>query len=385
MKKICLLGASGSIGLSTCDVLKKFPDDFSLVAVSVNKRIDVLEDILKDFKSIKYVCVCNENIDRLKEKYSNIIFFSKEEGLISLIEQCSCDIVVNALVGFVGLKPTVYAIENDINVALANKETLVVGGELINNLLKKHSKVHLYPIDSEHVALAKCLKNKNTADVKRLVITASGGSFRDLKRSELANVSVIDALKHPSWKMGDKITIDSATMVNKGFEIIEAYYLFHIDESKIDVLLHDESVIHSLIEMNDNSFVADLGPADMRIPISFALFEQNYVYNENLPTLDLSKLHSLHFRELDLSRYPALELARRCIRSKGTLGCVMNAANEACNLAFRNRELPFNEIEDIIKRVMDEHRIIDNPTLEDLIYVNKQSYETAWRYIKEKR
>lgn len=385
MKKICLLGASGSIGISTCDILQTFQDQFLLEAVSINKRVDVLEDILSRFASIKYVCVCSESIDELVKKYPHITFFNKEDGLIDLIKASKCDMVVNALVGFVGLKPTAYAISHDIDVALANKETLVAGGELINKLLNEHPKAHLYPIDSEHVALAKCLMHKDVKDIKRLVITASGGAFRNLKREELENVTLQDALKHPSWSMGDKITIDSATMVNKGFEIIEAYHLFHIDEDKIDVLLHDESIIHSLIEMNDHSYVADLGPADMRIPISFALFCKNYQKNDRLPTLDLAKIGAIHFRELDLNRYPALVLARRCIKEKGTLGCVMNAANEACNLAFRKGELAFNRIEEIIKRVMDEHRIIDNPTLEDLLYVNQQSYEQAWVYIKEEK
>lgn len=382
MKKICLLGASGSIGLSTCDILKTFNDKFELVAVSINSRINILEDILKQFSSIKYVCVCNNEIKNLQTKYKDIIFFNSEDGLISLIEVSKCDMVVNALVGFVGLKPTVYALKNNIDVALANKETLVAGGELINSILKE-SNAKLYPIDSEHVALAKCLKKKNKEDVKRLIITASGGSFRNLKREELDNVTLQDALNHPSWQMGAKITIDSATMVNKGFEIIEAYHLFNFKEEQIDVLLHDESVIHSLIEMNDHSLVADLGPADMRIPISFALFEENYQSNETLPYLDLESLQALHFRKLDLNRYPALTLARRCIKELGTLGCVMNAANEAANASFRNGTLKFNKIEKIIQRVMDEHQIISHPTLEDLIRVNKDSYELAMKYIKE--
>ncbi len=383
MKKICLLGASGSIGLSTCNILETFQDKFELVAISINTKIDILEDILSKFKTIKYVCVCSKSTTLLKEKYNNITFFEKEDGLIRLIESSKCDMVVNALVGFVGLKPTVFALTNNIDVALANKETLVAGGELINSILAKKKNVHLYPIDSEHVALAKCLKNKNINDVKRLIITASGGPFRDLKREELLNVTLKDALNHPSWKMGAKITIDSATMVNKGFEIIEAYYLFNFKEEQIDVLLHDESVIHSLIEMNDHSYVADLGPADMRIPISFALFETNYQKNDNLPHLDLAKLGSLHFRELDLNRYPALKLARRCIIEKGTLGCAMNAANEAANSAFRNGILPFNKIETIIQKVMHTHKNILNPTLDDLIVVNKYCFDLALTYIKE--
>lgn len=385
MRNICLLGASGSIGLSTIDILRTFKDKFTLRACSVNIRVDILRNILKEFPTCKYACACKDDLVLLKKEFPNVHFYNKEEGLIELIKFSSCDLIVNALVGFAGLIPTYYAISQNLDVALANKETLVAGGDLINEMLIKHPASHLYPIDSEHVAIAKCLKHKDVKDVSRLIITASGGSFRDLTRDELKGVSVEKALNHPTWKMGAKITIDSATMVNKGFEIIEAYHLFHFPYDRIDVLLHDESIIHSLIEMVDHSYVADIGPSDMRIPISFALFETNYQANDNLPYLDLSSISSLHFRKLDENRYPALKLAKRCLKEGGSLGCVMNAANEACNEAFRNHELEFIHIEEIIERVMNEHRIIDNPTLDDLIYVNQWAYNLAKKYIKELR
>lgn len=383
MKKICLLGASGSIGISTLDIIKTFPNEFNLISVSINHNISVLKKIIKNFPSIKFVCVAGEDTSQLKKEFPHITFLEKEISLIELIKLSRPNMVINALVGFVGLIPTVYSIENDIDVALANKETLVAGGELINSLLKKHPHSHLYPIDSEHVALAKCLKNKDIKDVKRLIITASGGAFRDLKTDQLHNVKVEDALKHPSWNMGAKITIDSATLVNKAFEIIEAYHLFHFPSEKIDVLLHDESIIHSMIEMNDHSLVADIGPADMRIPISFALFQQEYKENDNLPSIDLARLGAVHFRILDLNRYPALNLARKVIKQGGTLGCCFNAANEACNKAFRENKLPFDQIVPLIEKIMNEHCNISNPTLKDLIMVNEITYKKSEEYIKE--
>lgn len=385
MKNICLLGATGSIGLQTCDIIKNHNDVFKLVAVSCNNSIDKMRTILNSFPSIKYACVSSFIKEELKKEYCNITFFDGENGLLDLIKESNTNFVVNALVGFVGLKPTVFTIENDIDIALANKESLVIGGELINSLLKNHISSHLYPIDSEHVALAKLLKNRDYNTINSLIITASGGSFRDLSRDELDKVTIKDALNHPSWSMGEKITIDSATMVNKAFEIIEAHYLFNFPPEKIKVLLHDESKVHSLILMNDNSFIADIGPCDMRIPIAYALFEGNYIKDDNLPKLDLESINGLHFRKLDKKRYPALDFAYRVIHEKGTLGACFNASNEACNEAFRSGKLPFNKIEYIIKTMMDSHRIIDNPTLEDLVYVHNSVYNETKEYIDKEK
>ena len=382
MKRICLLGSTGSIGINTLDIIERNSSRFEVVAVSCNSKIDLMEKILNRFSSIKYACVCKGLTKEFVNRFPHITFFEKEEGLIELIKASSPDMVVNALVGFVGLLPSIYTIENDIDLALANKESLVIGGELINNLLKEH-KGKMYPIDSEHVALAKLLKNRNINDVDSLIITASGGSFRDLSREELVDVTVNDALNHPSWSMGDKITIDSATMVNKAFEIIEAYHLFGFSKDKIKVLLHDESYIHSLILMNDHSYIADIGPRDMAIPISYALNEGNYYKDEKLPKLNLEDVMSLHFRKLDLNRYPAIKFAYKVIEEKGTLGAVFNAANEACNLYFRKGLLPFNRIEEIIEEQMNAHRIIDNPSLEDLLYVHDVTFKAVEKYIKE--
>lgn len=380
-RKVLLLGATGSIGKQSLDIFKKYVDSFELTSCSGFNNKEALKEILHTFPSIGTVYCSFEVLSYLKNDYPKVQFYSEKDGLESFLNHCDFDLMVNALVGFIGLKPTLYAIEHDKELALANKESIVVGGELINSLLLKHPSAHLYPIDSEHVAITKCFMGRKKEDVESLILTASGGPFRDLTRDELKNVTLQEALKHPSWSMGAKITIDSATMVNKGFEIIEAHYLFNFPEDKIKVLLHDESYIHSLIEMKDGSFVADIGPHDMRIPISFALFNLNYERTP-VPRLALDTIGSLHFRKLDEARYPALNLARFALKEKGSLPCVLNAANEAANLAFRENKLPFNKIEEVIENVMNSHRIIDHPTYEDLCYVHKISLEAAQEYIK---
>lgn len=382
MRKIIILGASGSIGTQTLDVMMHHKEEFELVGFSVGKRIDIIPSILSENKKVKAICVQNENdASMLKIEYPQLKIFYGDDGLLNLISSVSANMIVNALVGFVGFLPTIHALKNNIDVALANKETLVVGGELIKSVLK-NSKAKIYPIDSEHVALDKCLHKEKK--VRRLILTASGGSFRDLSRDELKNVTKEQALKHPSWKMGNKITIDSATMMNKGFEIIEAHYLFDFKEENIDVLLHDESRIHSLIELDDNSFLADLGPSDMRIPISYALYKRKR-HDGVFEKLDLSELGTLHFRKFDIERYPCVQYARYALKVKGTLPCALNAANEVAVQAFLNDEISFLDIESVIKKILYSHRVIDNPTIEDICYVNEMVRKETKTIIKEIR
>ncbi len=369
MKELCLLGGSGSIGSQTLELIKENPSDFKLYGISVGKRINILKEVLNEFKDVKYACIgSNNELEDLKKQYPNITFFYGDEGLLELIRAYHYDMVVNALVGFVGFLPSVEVIKNKMDLALANKESLVVGGDIINKLLEEYH-VHLYPIDSEHVALAKCLKNMPTSEVKRLVITASGGSFRDKSHDELKDVTVKDALKHPSWSMGQKITIDSATMMNKGFEVIEAYHLFHLPIEKISVLLHDESIIHSLVEFCDNSYLADFGPADMKVPIAYALYEMD---RKEIKTksLDLEDFSSIHFRKLDLNRYPCLSYALEAIKVGGSMPCVVNAANEEAVYAFLDEKISFLEIEELINLMMNQHKVVINPSIEDLISIN---------------
>ena len=381
MKKLCVLGITGSIGKNVSLICKDNPLDFIIKGVALNKNIDGLNDFLLVHKEVEYIYIHDKNAYlKAKNLFPNITFFSSNDGICKLIDSYDYDMVVNALVGFDGLIPTIHTLKKGITCALANKESLVVGGDIINQIIKEnHAK--LFPIDSEHVALAKLLKG-HEEDVTSLIITASGGAFRDYKVEELSSVSVEDALRHPSWSMGEKITIDSATMMNKGFEIIEAYHLFHFPISKIQVLMHDESVIHSLVELKDHSLLADLGIADMRIAISYALYEGHY-HALDLETLSLAKLSSLHFREIDYKKYKAINLALNAIEIGHSMPCVLNASNDACNLAFRERRLSFIKITEIVEKVMLKHKLVLNPSIDDLININSWAYQEAENLIRE--
>jgi 1-deoxy-D-xylulose-5-phosphate reductoisomerase len=272
---------------------------------------------------------------------------------------------VNAVVGSVGLEPTIEAIKKGRNIALANKETLVIGGEIIKDLLVKYD-VKLIPVDSEHSAIMQCLKGESIKTVKRIIITASGGSFRDLSRDDLKKVTVNDALNHPNWKMGSKITIDSATMMNKGFEVIEAHYLFDIDYDKIETVLHKESVVHSLVEFNDTSIIAHLGNPDMRIPINYALnYPDRAEYNGE--SLDLIKVGALHFEDLSYERYPLLKIAIEAGKNKGLDPTTLNAANEACVSLFLNGKIKFLEIEEIVYECLNVFHNDLNVNLDKII------------------
>lgn len=379
MKRICLLGASGSIGGQTLDVMRKHPGDFSLVGFSVGKQIDKIPEIINEF-SPKFVCIKdNEKSLELVKNYPNITFFYGDEGLNELIKACDCDMVVNALVGFVGLKPSIIALENNKYLALANKETLVAGGEIINNLLNSgHGK--LIPIDSEHVALSKCLTNCSD-NVDKIVITASGGAFRKLSRDQLNDVTPEDALKHPTWSMGNKITIDSATMVNKTFEIIEAYYLFGYKYEDIELMFNYESFVHSLVRYKDNSYRLDEGKPDMRVPIKYAMYEgaceYDIVFVNHLEDYKNSNLYPF-----DYNRFPIVNLAKKIIDEKGLLGATFNAANEEAVYAFLNKEISFLDIEKIVLYCVNNTKNIQNPSYEDIKRCDVSVRETVHKIMK---
>lgn len=382
MRKICLLGASGSIGQQTLDVIYHHLDDFDLVAFSVGHRISKINSILKRFPHVKSICVQEESkIDNLRKKYPSIKFFCGDEGLIQLIDNSEADMVVNSLVGFVGLKPTLHTLEKDLILCLANKESLVVGGELVNELLI-HGHGKLYPIDSEHSALLKCLlvDDKN---VNRLVLTASGGAFRRLNREELKDVTAIDALKHPTWKMGPKITIDCATMVNKAFEVIEAHYLFNYPYRKIGIKLHDESYIHSYIEYKNGTIRAEESKPDMRNPIKFALYECKIPF-DTVASSKIEDFKKYHFHDFDIKRYPMVRYSKTVIEKKGTYGAVFNAANEVAVRYFLEGKIKFLDIEKIIDSEMKNHLNILNPTYEQLSKVDTITREQTLRLIERK-
>ena len=382
MMNVCLLGASGSIGKQSIDVMKNNPSDFRLVAFSIGRKVQQIKHILHIFPEVRCICLQDEEASiRYSKKYPKITFFHGDEGLNELIINSKADMVVNALVGFVGLKPTLTALENDKIVCLANKEALVVGGELVNKLLEEgHGR--LYPIDSEHVALAKCL-SVDDKDVDKLIITASGGAFRNLNRDELSDVKAADALKHPTWKMGPKITIDCATMVNKTFEIIEAHYLFKYPREKIDVLLHDESMIHSLVKYNNGLYRVDHGKHDMRIPIKWALY-QGLVDFKTEVVEDYHVYNKYHFRQFDIDRYPIVKWAEVVINQKGTYGAVLNASNEVAVRSFLKGEIPFLMIEEIINHFMDTHKNINHPSYDMIETIDKSIRKQVKEYIQRR-
>lgn len=381
MKKLVLLGASGSIGIQTIDVVLQHPEQFEIVALSVGRNIEALHRILKQIP-VKKVCVQQkEELNSLQKDYPDIAFVSGDEGLVALSEADDYDVLVNALVGFVGFMPTLRAIESGHDVALANKETLVVGGKLIKEALKKYNR-SLFPIDSEHSAIFQCMQGNRHEAVNRLLITASGGSFRNLERKDLTDVTVEQALAHPNWAMGAKITIDSADMMNKGFEVTEAHWLFDIDYDRIDVVMHEESVVHSMVEFVDHSVVAQLGSADMRLPIQYALS-----WPERLPLeekhFDLTEIGTLHFKKPDMERFPLLALAYEAGKKGGNLDAVMNAANEVANLAFREGRIPFLMIEEIVIGAVHSVAFEEVNSVEDLIRANAWGREYAENKVKE--
>lgn len=382
MMNVCLLGASGSIGKQTIDVMMKNPHDFDLVAFSIGRKVQYIKQILKKYPNVKFICLQDEESkNRYQKKYPHITFYSGSEGLNELIINSKAEMVVNALVGFVGLKPTLTALEHNLILCLANKESLVVGGELVNNLLDNgHGK--LYPIDSEHVALAKCLF-VDSNDVDKLIITASGGAFRNLNRDQLNDVQPEDALKHPNWKMGNKITIDCATMVNKSFEVIEAHYLFRYPIDKIDILLHDESLVHSLVKYNNGCYRLDYGKHDMRIPIKWALY-QGLTDFETILVEDYQMYKKCHFHPFNIKRYPIVKWAKVVIEEKGTYGAVFNACNEVAVNAFLNKKIPFLMIEEIINHFMDTHKKINNPNYETLELIDSVIRKQTKEYIERR-
>ena len=360
MMTVCLLGASGSIGSQTIEVMLANPNDFDLVAFSVGKRIRVISHILNKFPNVKAIYVQDREVaKRFQSKYTNIIFYFGEDGLENLVKFSKAKMVVNALVGFVGLKPSITALQYDKILCLANKESLVVGGEIINKLLKEgHGK--LIPIDSEHVAIKKILDVDNE-NVDKIIITASGGPFRTLTRRELSDITPEQALAHPNWKMGPKITIDSATMVNKTFEIIEAHYLFGYGYDDIQVKLNLNSYVHSIVRYQDSTYRLDAGKPDMRVPIKYALYEGLIPY-QTIVTDDLDKIENTEFARFDIRRFPVVAVAERVINEKGTLGAIFNAANEEAVRAFLDKKIPFLAIERIINRALKSIESKEHPT-----------------------
>ncbi|MDY3195358.1 MAG: 1-deoxy-D-xylulose-5-phosphate reductoisomerase [Paracholeplasma sp.] len=375
MKSIYLLGATGSIGTQTLDILEKYKDLYRLVGVSLGNRNPKLnERIIEDFKP-EVVCLRNESdLAYYESKYKNIKFVYGNDGLIKIATHSKKGLLINALMGSVGLEPTIAAIKSKKSVAIANKETLVMAGDLIMKLAKDY-KVSILPVDSEHNAIFSCLQGEKIEDVLKITITASGGSFRDKDRNQLMNVTKEEALNHPNWKMGSKITIDSATMMNKGLEVIEAHHLFQLPYHQIKTVLHKESIVHGMVTFKDQSLKAVLGSSDMRMPILYALSYPNHL-DLDIKPLDFDAIGQLTFKPMDFQRYPLLELAYQVGKKGGLYPTVMNAANEKAVELFLEGKIGFLDIERrVIEAVESFSENKENPTIEEILETNKKIYE----------
>ncbi|TWK87817.1 1-deoxy-D-xylulose 5-phosphate reductoisomerase [Bacillus paralicheniformis] len=368
------MGATGSIGEQTLDVIKAHDDKFQLTAMSFGKNAEKAAEIIETFKP-KYVSVGDEHTYEALKQHSFSYTFKTGIGEESLIEAAvspEADVVVNALVGSVGLLPTLKAMEHKKTVALANKETLVTAGHIV----KEHAQTYdvpLLPVDSEHSAIFQALQGENPKHIKRLIVTASGGSFRDRTRQELEGVTVEEALNHPNWSMGAKITIDSATMMNKGLEVIEAHWLFDLPYDRIDVLLHKESIIHSMVEFHDRSVIAQLGTPDMRVPIQYALSYPERLPFDEAKSLELWQVGQLNFAQADFERFRCLQFAYESGKIGGTMPTVLNAANEEAVAAFLSGRISFLGIEDIIEKALERHQVIAKPSLQEIREVDKDA------------
>ena len=371
MKAISLLGSTGSIGTQTLDIVEQHPDQFRIVGLAAGRNVAMLAQQVRQFRP-EIVAICEA--DKLADLQAAIadlepqpVLLAGEAGVIEVARHCTADVVVTGIVGCAGLLPTIAAIEAGKDIALANKETLIAGGPVVLPLIQQHG-VKLLPADSEHSAIFQCLQGVPDGGLRRILLTASGGAFRDLPVEQLANVTVADALKHPNWSMGRKITIDSATLMNKGLEVIEAHFLFGADYDQIEIVIHPQSIIHSLIELQDTSVLAQLGWADMRLPLLYALS-----YPDRIPTtwepLDLVKAGSLTFREPDHHKYPCMQLAYAAGRAGGCMPAVLNAANEQAVALFLEEKIQFLDIPRLIEQVCDRYQIHNRstPTLDDIL------------------
>jgi 1-deoxy-D-xylulose-5-phosphate reductoisomerase len=382
MKQIAIIGSTGSIGTQTLDVVRQHPKEFSVYALSAHRSIDLLIKQALEFNPA-VVCIADETYYRpLCEALSDlpIRVMAGEKALAEMVTIPQIDVVVAAMVGYAGLRPTIEAIKAKKTIALANKETLVVAGEIIDRLAKCY-KVDILPVDSEHSAIFQSLVGEDMASVEKLLLTASGGPFRNFSLQQMQHVTAAEALRHPNWEMGAKITIDSASMMNKGFEVIEARWLFDIPVDKIQVLVHPQSVVHSAVQFIDGSVKAQLGTPDMRMPIQYALtYPKRWM--SDVPRLDLFATQSLTFEQPDLKRFPNLDLAYQAIHIGGNMPCVLNAANEVVNLAFREGRCGFLQMSEVIAQTMQKTTFILEPNYEDYVQTDKEARRIASDILK---
>ena len=383
MKRISILGSTGSIGTQTLDVVRKNKDKFEVVAISANSSVNLLLEQIKEFKP-KYVAVYDENsAKKLKDiipSNIDIEVLSGMEGLVQISTLDEIDVLLTAIVGMIGLVPTLEAIKKGKTIALANKETLVTAGQLVMEEARKRN-VDILPVDSEHSAIFQCLNGENSKEIESIILTASGGPFRGKSKQDLINVTKNEALKHPNWSMGRKISIDSSTLMNKGLEVIEAKWLFNVEPDKIDVVVHPQSIIHSMVQFVDSSIIAQMGCPDMKLPIQYALTYPERLLND-FERLDFSKLSSLTFEKPDLNTFPCLKLAYESLKMGGTYCTVLNAANEVLVNEFLEDRIKFYDIPYYIEKTLEAHKSIETPTLEEILNIDNWSREFVKQCIK---
>ncbi len=381
MKQLAILGSTGSIGTQTLDVVRQHPDQFAVYAISANRHTDALIQQAIEFHP-EMVCIADDSCyPVLKEALSHlpVKVFAGADAIAQMVTMPSIDIVVAAMVGYAGLYPTIQAIKAGKTIALANKETLVVAGELITRLAQQYH-APILPVDSEHSAIFQSIVGENPDQIEKILLTASGGPFRTFSKQQLLHVTAQQALKHPNWSMGAKVTIDSATLMNKGFEIIEAKWLFGVPESKIQVLVHPQSIIHSAVQFIDGSVKAQMGMPDMRLPIQYALaFPQRL--QSDFPRIDFFQTANLSFEQPDTSRFRNLALAYQAIKQGGNMPCVLNAANEIVVNAFLNNQVGFLQMSDIIEQVMAQASFVPCPTYDDYVLTDQQTRELTRSFI----
>jgi len=376
LKNIAILGSTGSIGTNSLDVIANFPHQFRITYLTVNRNIDALREQIRTFRPAAVVVLDPAAAEQLRGQVDGATkVLTGAEALEEIVQRDDVDIVISSLVGFAGLKPTIRALEAGKRVALANKETLVAAGDLVMNTCRAHN-AELLPVDSEHSAIFQCLVGEADAHVNKIILTASGGPFRTATESEMQHITVEQALNHPNWKMGSKITIDSATLMNKGFEVIEARWLFGVPPEKIDVVIHPQSIIHSMVEFIDGSVKAQLGIPDMKIPIQYALTYPERSASDFL-RVNFPKLQQMTFFEPDRKKFRCLQLAFDALAAGGTMPAAMNAANEVAVAAFLNGTITFSRIPDTIARTLDRHTVSNDMTLENIVETDRWAREVA--------
>lgn len=377
-----LLGSTGSIGKNSLEVIRREREAFQVLGLSAHQNIQALREQIREFQP-RYISVGSQEAAKdLEREFPGLLCFYGREGLRELASVEDYDILLTAVSGAVGIEATVKGIELEKRIALANKETMVSAGPYINHLLKTYRKAEIVPVDSEHSAIFQCLQGNDRAKVKRLILTASGGPFRGKKREELERVGVRETLQHPNWSMGKKISVDSATLVNKGLEIIEAHELFGVDYDKIEAIIHPQSIIHSMVEYEDRSILAQMGVADMKLPIQYALHYPHRSFHPSLEALDFSKMQTLSFEEVNEEVFRGISLAKRAGKAGGTLPAILNAANELAVDLFLAEQIRFLDIYDILERAITELGAEQIESLEHILAVDEETRRKVKAWVK---